>query len=97
LSLAFASRWIKAATSAPALPQSFALLGRHALPSLIHTLLHASAHIGTSPAKTMCAKKDAAQRQNSNGLPEGNLTPAEQHWQQPIPKAHDDFTADEDE
>jgi hypothetical protein len=96
LPLAFAGGWAEAATSAPALPQAFPFLGRHAFPPLIHSLLHAAAHIGTRPAKTMCAKKDAAQRQNSNSLPEGNLMPAEQHWQQPVPKAHYDLAADED-
>ena len=46
----------------------------------------------TAPA----AEEDAAQRQKSQGLPEGDLAPAEQRRQQPIPQAQDYFAADED-
>ena len=39
------------------------------------------------------AEEDAAQRQEANRLPESNLAPAEELWQQPIPqKQHDSAT-----
>src|SRR6476469_1643102 len=96
LSCALTAGWTKAATPTPALAQFFALFGGHALPALVHTFLHATPHVGTTPAKTVAAKKDAAQRKNSNGLPEGNLAHAKQHRRQPVPQAHHNFPADED-
>jgi hypothetical protein len=45
----------------------------------------------------MAAKEYPAQRQNSNGLPEGKLSPAKKRRQQPIPQTHYYFAADKDE
>ena len=42
---------------------------------------------------TPSAEEDAAQRQKSKGLPEGDLAPAEQRRQQPIPKVQHYFAA----
>jgi hypothetical protein len=44
----------------------------------------------------MASEEYPAQRQNSNGLPEGKLAEAEERWQQPVPQVEYDFAADED-
>ena len=43
------------------------------------------------------AEEDPAQRQKSKRLPEGDLAPAEERRQQPIPQLPHDLAADEDE
>ena len=45
---------------------------------------------------TPSAEEDAAQRQKSKRLPEGDLAPAEERRQQPVPQMHHQFAADED-
>jgi hypothetical protein len=89
----FACGRAKAATSAPALLDSFALFGRHVFPALGH----ATAEVGTTrTTPSMVAEEDPAERQNSNRLPEGKLAPSEERRQQPIPQMHHYFAADED-
>src|SRR5438552_2162608 len=87
-----------AAASPQALAELLALLGCHFLPALVHalpnTLVYSSPHIGARRAMTTpSAEEDAAQRQKSKGLPEGDLAPAEQRRQQPIPKVQHYFAA----
>jgi hypothetical protein len=43
----------------------------------------------------MSAKEDPAQRQKPQALPKGDLAPAEERRQQPIPQLHYQFAADE--
>jgi hypothetical protein len=60
--------------------------------------LYAAAKVGTTgTVPSMTTEENPAQHQNSQPLPEGNLAPAEEHRQQPVPQVHDYFTADEDE
>src|ERR1039457_7250753 len=73
LPLALAGGWAEAATFSHALPESFPLLRSHVLGAR-----------ETTASKS--AEEDPAQRQNSKGLPEGNLAPAEDGRQQPIPQ-----------
>ena len=90
---ALAGGWAKAATSAHALPESFPLFRSHVLPALGH----AAAEIRTmETVASKSAEEDSAQRQNSNRLPEGNLTPAKERRQQPIPQLQHYFAADGD-
>src|ERR1035441_8036744 len=63
-SLALADGWTEAATFPHALPESFPLLRSHVLGA-------------GETATSKSAEEDPAQRQNSKGLPEGNLAPAE--------------------
>ena len=83
LPLVLAGGLAEAATFSHALPQSFPLLAGH-----------------VSGARETVASKSAeenpAQRQNSKGLPEGNLAPAEDRRQQPIPQFQHYFAADGD-
>src|SRR5713226_2452221 len=75
------------ATRAPTLAELLALLGGHALPALVHALFDSPPHIGARRAMAgPSAKEDAAQRQQSQRLPEGDLAPAEERRQQPIPQ-----------
>jgi hypothetical protein len=46
---------------------------------------------------SQAAEEDPAQRQKSKRLPEGNLAPAEERRQQPIPQKHYDSAADSHE
>src|SRR5207247_10088593 len=87
-----------AAASPQALAELLALLGCHFLPALVHalpnTLVYSSPDIGARRAMTTpSAEEDAAKRQKSKGLPGGNLAPAEQRRQQPIPKVQHYFAA----
>src|SRR6266566_8053026 len=93
LRLVLAGGWAEAATSAHALPESFPLLRGHVLPALGH----ATAEVGAmETVASKSAEEDTAQRQNSNRLPEGDLAPAEERRQQPIPQLQHYFAADGD-
>src|SRR5208283_2836073 len=90
--LALARRSVEAAASAHALPEFFALLGRHALPALGH----ATAGVGAvPPPATHAAEEDPAQGQHPNRLPEGEKAPDEERRQQTIPQMHHQLAADE--
>src|ERR1017187_929186 len=80
LCLVLADGWAEAATFSHALPESFPLLRGHVL---------GAGETVTSKS----AEEDPAQRQNSKGLPEGNLAPAEDRRQQPIPQLQHYFAA----
>src|SRR5439155_4822713 len=93
LPLAFAGGWAEAATCAHALPESFPLLRGHMLPALGH----ATAEFGaTGTVESQSAEENPAQCQNSNRLPEGNLAPAEERGQEPIPQLQHYYSADGD-
>jgi len=49
---------------------------------------------GTVPSKP--AEENAAQREQTKRLPEGDLSPSEKRRQQPIPQMQHDFAADGD-
>src|SRR6266481_3259242 len=83
--------WAEAPTCANALPESFPLFRGQVLTALFR----ATAKIGaTGTVPSMAAEQDPAQRQNSKRLPEGDLAPAEQRRQQPIPEFQHDFAAE---
>jgi hypothetical protein len=87
------------ATSAPALPEPFAFLRRHLLPSLGHALFHATPKIGAVRATrthTKVSEQNPAESEQSESLPESNLPPSEHRRQVPVPQVHHDFTADRD-
>jgi hypothetical protein len=46
---------------------------------------------------TEVSEENPAENQQSESLPEGDLLPSEEHWQQPIPQMHHDFSANPDE
>src|SRR5713226_41099 len=97
LLLALAGGWAEAPTFAHALAESFPLLRSHVLTALGHALGYATADIGatrTVPSKS--AEEDPAQHQNPKRLPEGDLAPAEERRQQPIPQLQHYFAADGD-
>src|ERR1700688_5269906 len=81
------------ATSTEALPELLAFLGRHLLPALVH----ASPHIRARAMTTKASEQNAAESQQSDGLPKGNLAPSEQRRCQPIPQMHHQFAANPDE
>src|SRR5439155_10718032 len=84
----------EAATSEHALPESFPLLGGHALPALGH----ATAEMRTTKTTaSISAEADPTQRQKTQRLPEGDRAPAEERRQQPVPQEQHDFAADEGE
>jgi hypothetical protein len=76
------------------LPESFPFLRRHGLPALRHSTAKTGTR-GTVAPKS--AEQDPAQRENPKRLPEGNLAPAEDRRQQPIPKLPHYFTSEGDE
>src|SRR6266542_2208625 len=78
---------------AHALPELFPLRRGHVVPALGHATTELGA-IATVASKS--AEEDPAQRQHSKRLPEGNLAPAEERRQQPIPQLPHDFAADRD-
>src|ERR1700720_2583537 len=93
LPLVFAGGWAEAEAFAHALPESFPLLRGHVLAALFH----ATPAIGaTGTVGSPSAEKDAAQHQKPKGLPEGDLVPAEERRQQPIPQVQHYFAADGD-
>src|SRR5437899_4309345 len=101
LPLALAGGWAEAATSAHALPESFPLLRGHVLPALGHALSHALGHAtaetgATGTVESKSTEENPAQRQDPQRLPEGNLAPAEDRRQQPIPQLQHYFAADGD-
>jgi len=56
---------------------------------------HAAAKIGAAgTAAPKSAEEDPAQRQNSERLPKGDMTPAKERRQQPIPQVHYQLTTD---
>src|SRR5207253_7334457 len=85
LPLALACRRPEAPTFAHALPESVPLFRRHVLAALFHATAEIGA-AGTVPP--MSAEENPAQRQKSKRLPEGDLAPANQRGQQPIPQVH---------
>src|SRR5271166_4712981 len=89
---AFAGGGAEAPTFAHGLAEAFPFFGRH----VATALFHATAEIGAAGVvPSMPAEQDAAQGQKSKCGPEGELAPAEQWRQQPIPQAHHQFAADE--
>jgi hypothetical protein len=93
LPLALASGRAEAEAFAHALPELFPLFGRHVLAALGHS----PPRIGAMKAATANAsEQNPAESQQSDSLPEGNLPPSEQRWQQPIPQVQYYFAADDD-
>src|SRR5271157_197635 len=93
LRLVLAGGRAEAEAFAHALPESFPLFGRHVLATLFHAAAETGA-TGTVPSQS--AEEDPAQRQQSQRLPKGDLAPAEERRQQPIPEVQHYFAADED-
>src|SRR6267154_1414575 len=83
LLLALVGGWAEAEAFAHALAELFPLLRGHVVAALPHALAETGA-AGTVPS--MSAEQDAAQRQEAERLPEGDLAPAKERRQQPIPK-----------
>src|SRR5205814_3599097 len=91
-----------AAASPQALAELLALLGRHALPALVHSLPNAlidsPPHLGARrDTHTQVSEQNPAKSEQSDGLPEGNLPPSEHRRQVPVPQMHHHFAADPDE
>jgi hypothetical protein len=76
-----------------ALAEAFALFGGHAAAAVVCAIPETVA-AGTVPTKS--AEEDAAEREESHGLPEGDLPPAEERRQQPVPQVQHDLATDED-
>src|SRR6266850_7486524 len=92
--LALGGGWAEAEAFAHALPESFPLLRGQ----VVTALIHAPADIGAAgTVQPESAEEDAAQRQKSQRLPEGDLAPAEERRHQPIPQVQHYFAADGDE
>ena len=87
------SGWAEAEMFAHALAEAFAFFGGHAAAAVVHAIAEAVA-AGTVPSET--AEEDAAEREESHGLPEGDFAPAEERRQEPIPEVQDDLAANED-
>src|ERR1700676_4880943 len=77
---------------ADALAEAFALVGGHAAAASFRGIPETVA-AGAMPAET--AEEDAAEREQADGFPEGELMPAEERGHQPIPKVKDDQATDE--
>ena len=93
LPLILAGGWAEAEAFSHALPETFPLFRRHVLAALFH----ATAETGTTgTVRSKSAEEDPAQRQNPQRLPEGDLAPAEEWRQQPIPQVQHLFAADGD-
>jgi len=91
LLLALSGGWAVAEAFAHALPESIPFVRRQ-LPA---AFLHAPSTVGAAgTVKSKSAEKDAAERQKSKRLPEGNQAPAEKGRQQPIPQFRHYFAAD---
>src|SRR5580658_5327436 len=85
-------------TTAPAIAEFFAFLGSHLFPALVHALFDSAPAFGAMrPAKTMASKENAAESQQSESLPEGNLVPSEERRRQPVPEMHHQLAANPDE
>src|SRR5580704_6618543 len=82
-----------APTFAHPLPKSFPVLGGHVFTASFHAATEIGATV-TVPSQS--AKEHAAQHQDSQRLPEGNLSPSKERRQQPIPKVQHDFAANGD-
>ena len=76
-----------------ALAEAFAFLGSHPAAAVVHAMTE-TVTAGTVPTKS--AEQDAAEREESHGLPERDFAPAEERGQEPIPEVQDDLAADED-
>ena len=88
----FGSRNGLTAAATHAVTEFFALLGSHAFPALGH----ASAESGAAEAAaTDVAEKNAAEPEHSDGLPERQLAPAKERWEQPVPQLQDQLPANE--
>src|SRR5712692_4990715 len=101
LPLALAGGWAEAPAFTHALPEPFALLRGHVRAALLHAtraaLLHATTEIGApGTVQSKSAEEDPAQRQDPQRLPEGDLAPAEERRQKPIPQMQHDFAPDGD-
>src|SRR5260370_14203912 len=82
LTLVLARRCTEAEAFAHALPESFPLFRGHVLAALFH----ATAEIGaTETVRSPSAEKDSAQHQDPKRLPQGDMMPAEQRRNQPLP------------
>src|SRR5712691_6447732 len=93
LPLVLARRCTEAEAFAHALPESFPLFRRHVLAALFHATAEIRA---TGTVRSKAAEEDAAQHQDPKRLPEGDLAPAEERRQQPIPQLQHDFATDGD-
>jgi hypothetical protein len=94
LPMALAGGWVESEPLADSLPESFSIFRTHALG---HSLRNAATTIRTRHAvPSKSPKKNPAERQNSDRLPEGDLTPAKERRQQPIPQAQHYFASDAD-
>jgi hypothetical protein len=91
---ALAGGWAEAEAFAHPLPESFPLLGGHVFTAAFHATAEIGA-AGTVPSKS--AEEYAAQHQDPQRLPEGDLAPSEERREKPIPKIQHDFPADGDE
>src|SRR5271155_252813 len=71
-------RFKAGAPRAPTLAEFLALLGSHFLPTLVHALVYSSPYVGTIIIMTtQAAEQNAAESQQSESLPEGDLAPPE--------------------
>src|SRR5271169_6443584 len=93
LPVALGRGWAEAEAVAHALPELFPLLRGHIPTALFHAPTKTGT-TGTVPGTS--AEEDAAQREDPQRLPEGNLVPSEERRQQPIPQLHHYFAADGD-
>src|SRR5713226_1053276 len=88
LPLVVAGGCAEAEAFAHALPESFPLFRRHVRAALFH----ATAEIGTTgtagTVPSQSAEEDPTESQQSESLPEGDLAPAEERRQQPVPQMH---------
>src|SRR5882724_5515272 len=88
------------------LAELLALLRRHLFPAFSHSLayslayspLHSSTRIAMpTTTHTKASEQNAAESQQSESLPEGNLPESEQRRRQPVPQEHHYFAADRGE
>ena len=89
--LGLGSRGADAEMFEHALAEAFALFRGHAAAAVVHAITETVA-AGTVPAES--AEEDAAEREEAHGLPKGDLAPAEERRQEPVPEVQHDFAAD---
>src|SRR5260221_4740047 len=83
-----------AAVVADALAEAVAFFGGHAAEVSSHAGAESEAS-AAMPAET--AEEDAAEREEAEGLPEGEFVPAEEWRHEPVPEMQDNFATDEGE